>query len=373
MNVPLLDLQAQYASVQTEIRGAIDRVCESQHFILGPEVAALETEISQFCGAKFGIGVSSGTDALLVALMAAGIKPGDEVITSTFSFFATAGVIARLGARPVFVDIEADGFNLDCGMLESKLTARTKAIIPVHLFGSCAQMDPLLKAVAGREICIVEDAAQAIGATDENSRSAGTIGSLGCFSFFPSKNLGAFGDAGMVVTHDASLAESVRVLRVHGGKPKYHHALIGGNFRLDALQAAVLRVKLKYLHRWTEARRRNAARYRKHFLAAGLLEWVELPEHRAGHIYNQFVIRCVRREELQKFLYTRSIGTEVYYPIPLHLQECFADLGYKRGDFPNSEKAAGEVLAIPIYPELTEGQQSYVVEAIREFYSNVRR
>ena len=366
--IPLLDLQAQYATIRGEIREAIDGVCDSQHFILGPEVEALEKEVSAFCQTGYAIGLSSGTDALLVALMAAGVATGDEVITSTFSFFATAGVIARLGARPVFVDIEQNGYNLDGAAIESKLTARTKAIIPVHLFGYCAQMDPLLNAVAGREVRIIEDAAQAIGAKNERNRWAGTIGSLGCFSFFPSKNLGAFGDAGMVVTQDPEIAEAVRVLRVHGGKPKYHHGVIGGNFRLDALQAAVLRVKLKYLPGWTEARRRNAARYRKYFSEAGLIEEIALPEDSAGHIYNQFVIRCARRDQLQNYLKTRGIGTEVYYPIPLHMQKCFADLGYKEGDFPRAEAAAREALALPIYPELSEQQQHYIVDEIKAFY-----
>jgi dTDP-4-amino-4,6-dideoxygalactose transaminase len=366
--IPLLDLQAQYATIRGEIRAAIDGVCDSQHFILGPEVEALEKEVGAFCQAGQAIGVSSGTDALLVALMAAGVATGDEVITTTFSFFATAGVIARLGARPVFVDIEPNGYNLDSAAIESKLTPRTKAIIPVHLFGHCAQMDPLLDAVAGREVSIIEDAAQAIGAKDNGNRFAGTMGSLGCFSFFPSKNLGAFGDAGMVVTQDPEIAAAVRVLRVHGGKPKYHHGVIGGNFRLDALQAAVLRVKLKYLSGWTEARRRNAARYRKYFSEAGLIEEIALPEDSAGHIYNQFVIRCARRDQLQNYLKTRGVGTEVYYPIPLHLQKCFANLGYKEGDFPRAEAAAREVLALPIYPELSEQQQHYIVDEIKAFY-----
>jgi dTDP-4-amino-4,6-dideoxygalactose transaminase len=366
--IPLLDLQVQYANIRTEIRQAIDRVCDSQHFILGPEVEALEHEVSEFCEARHAIGVSSGTDALLVALMAAGVATGDEVITTTFSFFATAGVIARLGARPVFVDIEPNGYNLDGAAIESKLTPRTKAIIPVHLFGYCAQMDPLLDAIAGREVGIIEDAAQAIGSKDGSGRSAGTTGSLGCFSFFPSKNLGAFGDAGMVVTQDPEMAEAVRVLRVHGGKPKYHHGVIGGNFRLDALQAAVLRVKLKYLADWTKARRRNAERYREYFSEAGLSEKIGLPEDSAGHIYHQFVVRCADRDRLQNYLTKRGIGTEVYYPIPLHLQKCFADLGYKEGEFPHAEAAAREVLALPIYPELTEQQQRYVVEEIKAFY-----
>ena len=366
--IPLLDLQAQYRTIRGEVREAINRVCDAQYFILGPEVDALEKEVSAFCQAQYAIGVSSGTDALLVALMAIGVGPGDEVITSSFSFFATAGVIARLGARPVFVDIDGRTFNLDASGIEARITARCKAILPVHLFGACANMDPVLAVANKHGIAVVEDAAQAIGAKDGSKRSAGTIGSLGCFSFFPSKNLGAFGDAGMVVTNDSELAETVRVLRVHGGKPKYHHGVIGGNFRLDALQAAVLRVKLKYLSGWTESRRRNAARYREYFSEAGLIEQIGLPEDSPGHIYNQFVIRCAQRDQLQDYLRRRGISTEVYYPIPLHLQKCFADLGYKDGDFPQAEAAAHEALALPIFPELTDAQQGYVVDEIKAFY-----
>ena len=368
MKVPLLDLQAQYATIRWEVGTAIDRVCESQVFILGPEVAACEHEIASFCGASHAIGVSSGTDALLVALMAAGVGAGDEVITSPFTFFATAGVIARLGARPVFVDIEEENFNLDAGEVESKISARTKAILPVHLFGRCADMEAISE-IAGRHgLAVIEDAAQSIGAADPQGRSAGTIGELGCFSFFPSKNLGAFGDAGMVVTQDAKLAEIVRVLRVHGGKPKYYHKQIGGNFRLDALQAAVLRVKLRYLPLWTAARRQNARRYRELFAQAGLSRPVTVPQDVAGHIYNQFVIRCAERDALQAFLREQEIDTEIYYPVPLHLQECFAGLGHRAGEFPRAEAAAREVLALPIYPELSEAQQDYVVDRVSQFY-----
>ncbi len=368
MKVPLLDLQAQYATIRWEVGTAIDRVCESQVFILGPEVAACEHEIASFCGASHAIGVSSGTDALLVALMAAGVGAGDEVITSPFTFFATAGVIARLGARPVFVDIEEENFNLDAGEVESKISARTTAILPVHLFGRCADMEAISE-IAGRHgLAVIEDAAQSIGATDPQGRSAGTIGELGCFSFFPSKNLGAFGDAGMVVTQDAKLAEIVRVLRVHGGKPKYYHKQIGGNFRLDALQAAVLRVKLRYLPLWTAARRQNARRYRELFAQAGLSRPVTVPQDVAGHIYNQFVIRCAERDALQAFLREQEIDTEIYYPVPLHLQECFAGLGHRAGEFPRAEAAAREVLALPIYPELSEAQQDYVVDRVSQFY-----
>jgi dTDP-4-amino-4,6-dideoxygalactose transaminase len=366
--IPLLDLKAQYSSVRSEIREAIERVVESQHFILGPEVEGLEQEIAAFCKARFAIGVSSGTDALLAALMAIGIVPGDEVVTSAYSFFATAGVIARLGARPVFVDIDPKTFNFDSTQVVQKLTSRTKAVMPVHLFGQCAAMDAIMEVVKGKGIHVIEDAAQAIGSRDNKGRGAGTIGHIGCFSFFPSKNLGAFGDAGMVITNDAHLAEVVRVIRVHGAKPKYHHSFVGGNFRLDALQAAVLRVKLKHLTRWTEMRRHNANRYRSLFEKMVLSKCVSAPEDSTGHIYNQFVCRFPDRDRLQSFLREKGVETEVYYPIPLHLQDCFRDLGYRKGDFPNTEAAAGDSLALPIYPELTEAQQSYVVEKIRNFY-----
>jgi dTDP-4-amino-4,6-dideoxygalactose transaminase len=366
MKVPLLDLQAQYATIREEVRAAMDRVCDSQHFILGPEVSTFEEEVAAFCGARFAVGVSSGTDALLLALMAVGVGAGDEVVTSTYSFFATGGTIARLGARPVFVDVERATFNLDPAMLASRITSRTKAIVPVHLFGRCCDMAAV--SAAARGLAVVEDAAQAIGAVDDGRRVAGTIGTTGCLSFFPSKNLGGFGDAGMVLTNDAELAERMRILRVHGSKPKYHHRLVGGNFRLDALQAAVLRVKLKHLEGWTKARRENADRYRTLFRERGV-EGVVLPEDRPGHIYNQFVIRSGRRDELQRFLLERGIGSEVYYPVPLHLQPCFSELGYRDGDLPEAEAAARESLALPIYPELTDEAQRYVVEQIRAFHA----
>ena len=368
VKVPLLDLQAQYAAIRWEIREAIDRVCESQHFILGPEVAALEEEIVTFCGARFAVGVSSGTDALLVSLMAAGIEPGDEVIVPPYSFFATAGVIARVGARAVFVDIDPATFTLDMNVVSGQMTCRTKAILPVHLFGLCVDVDPILDVAKERGIAVIEDAAQAIGAQDSQGRQAGTMGTLGCFSFFPSKNLGAFGDGGMVVTNDKKLAETLRVLRVHGGRPKYYHQMVGGNFRLDALQAAVLRVKLKYLATWTAARQTNAQRYRKLFQEMRLAARVVLPQDTSGHSYNQFVVRLPDRDRLRTFLRERGVETEVYYPLPLHLQECFRGLGYREGDFPQAEAAARESLALPIYPELTEAQQHYVVRQIGEFY-----
>jgi dTDP-4-amino-4,6-dideoxygalactose transaminase len=366
MKVPLLDLQAQYATIRAEVRAAIDRVCDSQQFILGPEVSALEDEVAAQCDAKFAVGVSSGTDALLAALMAVGVGPGDEVITSTYSFFATAGTIARLGGRPVFVDIERTSFNLDPTMLAARMTPRTKAIVPVHLFGRCCDMDAIGAVANAHGVAVIEDAAQAIGALDDKGRVAGAIGAAGCLSFFPSKNLGAFGDAGMILSNDAELAQRLKILRVHGSKPKYHHHLVGGNFRLDALQAAVLRVKLKFLSGWTKARRQNADRYRMLFARRGV-DAVTLPEDRPGHIYNQFVIRCQQRDRLQRFLLERGIGTEVYYPVPLHLQVCFAELGYRQGDLPEAETAARESLAVPIYPELTEEAQQYVVEQISEF------
>lgn len=368
MHVPLLDLKAQYAMIGPEVREAIVRVCESQQFILGPEVAALEEEIAAFCGARFAVGVSSGTDALLAALMALGIGPEDEIITTPYSFFATAGVISRLGARPIFVDINPATFNLEADEVPAKITSRTKAILPVHLFGRCANMGPILRAAEHHGVAVIEDAAQAIGTRDDQGRTAGTMGHVGCFSFFPSKNLGAFGDGGMAVTNDEGLAETLQVLRVHGSKPKYYHRIVGGNFRLDALQAAVLRVKLKYLSAWTEARRRNAERYRTLFKEMGLQARVTLPDDVPGHIYNQFVIRSPDRDRLQEFLRDRGVGTEVYYPLPLHLQECFKDLGYRKGDFPQAEAAARESLALPIYPELTEAQQRYVIEQIQELY-----
>lgn len=368
MNIPFLDLKAQYAGIRDEIRDAIDRVCESQRFILGPEVSALEADVAAYCGARFAVGMSSGTDALLAALMALGVGRGDEVITTSYSFFASAGVIARLGAHPVFGDIDPVTFNLDARAAAEKVTPRTKVIMPVHLFGRCAEMDPILAVAEEHGIAVIEDAAQAIGAFDEKGRNAGTIGLIGCFSFFPSKNLGAFGDGGMVVTNEQGLAETLRVLRVHGGNPKYYHPIVGGNFRLDALQAAVLRVKLRYLRAWTGARRANAQRYRTLSKEAGLLGHVAFPPDVAGHIYNQFVIRTSERDRLQAFLREHEIGTEVYYPIPLHLQECFRQLGYKKGDLPHAERAAQDSLAIPVYAELTADQQEFVVHQIAAFY-----
>jgi len=361
--VPLLDLRAQYAPLRDEIRAALDRVCDSQHFILGPEVAAFEKEVAAFCGARQAIGVSSGSDALLVSLMALGIGPGDEVITTPYSFFATAGAIARLGARPVFVDIDPETYNLDTHAVEARVSSRTRALLPVHLFGQCADMPPLLETAELYRLPIVEDAAQAIGAG-----KAGTLGTFGCLSFFPSKNLGAFGDGGLVTTQDDALAEKVRTLRVHGSKPKYYHQILGGNFRLDALQAAVLRVKLKRLPAWTAARRQHAQFYRELLAESGLNELVVAPKDTPDHIYNQFVVRVPQRDALREFLANHGIETEVYYPQPLHLQECFKPLGHRFGDFPEAEAAARESLALPVYPELTRDQQCQVVAALQAFY-----
>ena len=366
---------------------AIDQVCASQHFILGANVHALEEEIARYCGASAGIGVSSGTDALLLALMALNIGAGDEVITSPFTFFATAGTIARTGARPIFCDIDPQTFNLSPAAVQSFISehcvtqgeglinratgGRVKALMPVHLYGQSADMDPLMAMARRHGLKVIEDAAQAIGTAYNNGTRVGTIGDVGCFSFFPSKNLGAFGDAGLCTTNDAQLAESMRVLRVHGGKPKYFHAVIGGNFRIDELQAAVLRVKLKYLDGWTEGRQRNAAYYDSAFADAGLGAKLRTPFAAAGqrHIFNQYVVRAERRDALRARLAERGIGSEIYYPVPLHLQACFAYLNYRAGDFPHSERAAAETLALPIYPELEQAQLAHVVATIVEFYT----
>jgi dTDP-4-amino-4,6-dideoxygalactose transaminase len=368
MEVRLLDLRPQYESIKDEIREAIDRVCESQRFILGPEVAEFESGVAEYCGTRCAVGMSSGTDALLAALMAIGVGPGDEVITSTYSFFASAAVIVRLGARPVFIDIDPVTFNLDPEAAAAAITPRSKAIMPVHLYGRCADMAPINAAAEAHELTVIEDAAQALSASDRVGRKAGALGHMGCFSFFPSKNLGGFGDGGMVTTDDEEMAELLRVLRMQGGKPKYEHRVVGGNFRLDALQAAVLRVKLKYLDDWSTARRANADAYRALFEELDLLDEVRLPDDVDGHVYNQFVIRVPKRDWLRDFLTERGVGTEVYYPIPLHLQASMSHLGYEEGDFPEAEEAARESLALPIYPELTEEQQRYVVGTIREFY-----
>ena len=366
-SVPLLDLEAQYRPIRDQVLAAVIRVCDSQQFIQGPEVAALERELADALGVPDAIGVSSGTDALLVAMMALGVGAGDEVITSTYSFFATAGCIARLGATPRLVDIDPETYNLAPAAVRAALSSRTRAIIPVHLFGLCADMDPLLAVAGEAGVPIIEDACQAIGAMYQG-RQAGSMGTAGCFSFFPSKNLGAFGDGGLVTTGDPSLAREIRRLRNHGSETKYYHQQIGGNFRLDALQAAVLRVKLPHLAGWTAMRRNNAARYRRLF--AELMADVRVvlptePEDRF-HIYNQFVVRVPRRDDVRAFLTGRGIGTEIYYPVPFHLQECFAALGHRRGDFPFAEAASESTLALPIYGELSAAQQQTVVQTFAE-------
>jgi dTDP-4-amino-4,6-dideoxygalactose transaminase len=385
--VPLLDLKAQFAQIRTAVMPVIEEVCAAQRFILGEQVSALEAEIARYCAASFGVGVSSGTDALLLALMALHVGAGDEVVTSPFTFFATAGTIARAGARPVFCDIDAATFNLSpaavqsfidrhcsvqAGRLVNRLTGgEIKALMPVHLYGQSADMDPLLAIAKQYHLKVIEDAAQAIGTEYRGGLRAGSMGDVGCFSFFPSKNLGAFGDAGLCTAQDPDLAESMRVLRVHGGKPKYFHAVIGGNFRIDELQAAVLRVKLKYLDEWTAGRQRNAAVYDGAFGARALAEKLQSPKVMPGyrHIFNQYVVRARNRDALRDFLGKRGVGTEIYYPVPLHLQKCFSYLNHKVGDFPESERAASETLALPIYPELTREQLDYVISSVGEFYA----
>jgi dTDP-4-amino-4,6-dideoxygalactose transaminase len=372
MTVPLLDLRAQYEPLRDEILAAVTRVCDSQRYIMGPEITAFEEEIASIIGVKHAVAVSSGTDAVLLALMVLGIGAGDDVVTSTYSFFATAGAIVRVGARPVLVDIDPVTFNLSPEQLINAITPRTKAVIPVHLFGLSADLDPMLATAAARlPVPIIEDAAQAIGA-GYHGRPAGGIGAIGCFSFFPSKNLGAFGDAGLLTTNDAHYAARARLLRTHGMEPKYYHHVVGANFRMDALQAAILRVKAPHLAAWTEARRVNASRYARLFRDAGLAERVVLPVEPTGyrHIFNQFVIRTADRDGLKAHLDARDIGSEIYYPVPFHLQPCFAHLGYRRGDFPVAERAAHESLAIPVYSELTVQQQQTVVDAIAEFLSD---
>jgi dTDP-4-amino-4,6-dideoxygalactose transaminase len=386
-NVPLLDLKAQFAQIRSEVMPVIEQVCASQRFILGEHVLALEAEVARYCASADGIGVSSGTDALLLALMALGVGVGDEIITTPFTFFATAGTIARLGARPVFCDIDPATFNILPGAVQDFVDrqciersgrqlinratgGRIKGLMPVHLYGQSADMDPLMAIAKRHGLKVIEDAAQAIG-TEYRGVRVGSIGDIGCLSFFPSKNLGAFGDAGLCTTNDADLAESMRVLRVHGGKPKYFHSVIGGNFRIDELQAAVLRVKLKYLDGWTEARQRNAAFYDAAFASAGLANKLKTPHaaKNGRHIFNQYVVRVQNRDALKDFLAERGIGTEIYYPVPLHLQQCFAYLNHVTGDFPESERAAKETLALPIYPELDQVQLDAVVASIAEFYA----
>jgi len=386
MKVPLLDLKPQYLSLKKELDEAILRVAESQYFILGPEVEKMEKEFCEYLKCKHAIGVSSGTDALLLALMAIDIKPGDEVIVPTYSFFATAGVVSRLNAVPVLTDIDPVTFNIDPEDVKKKITSKTKAIIPVHLYGQSADMEPIMKIAKEKNIFVIEDAAQAIGTQYKYGKYVGTIGDIGCFSFFPSKNLGGYGDGGLVTTNNDDLAYMLRIKRVHGGEQKYYHKVIGGNFRIDALQAAVLRVKLPHLDKWSEKRRKNADYYSELFIKAGLSGgpgkinydeknkvllpmpvYKNLSNVKNYHIYNQYIIRIQKRDELKKFLTENEIGNEIYYPVPFHMQECFANLNHKIGDFPESEKASNTSLALPVYPELTKEQQEFVVQKIKEF------
>lgn len=387
MKVPLLDLKPQYQSLKKELDEAILKVAESQYFILGPEVKKMEEACAEYLGVKHAIGVSSGTDALLLALMALDIQPGDEVIVPTYSFFATAGVVSRLNAFPVLTECDPVTFNIDIEDIKRKITPRTKAIIPVHLYGQSADMDEIMKIATEHNLFVIEDAAQAIGTQYKDGRCVGTIGHIGCYSFFPSKNLGCFGDGGLITTNDDELAKILTIKRVHGGEPKYYHKVIGGNFRLDAIQAVVISVKLPHLNAWSKKRRENASLYTELFEAAGLAEQtgrtkfdsnnkVLLPkavyENLSStvnnyHIYNQYIIRVEERDALREYLSKNDIATEIYYPVPFHLQECFADLGNKKGDFPVSEFCADTSIALPIYPELSNDQIKYVVEKISEF------
>jgi dTDP-4-amino-4,6-dideoxygalactose transaminase len=385
MKVPLLDLKPQYRALKPELDAALLRVSESQYFILGPEVKALEAATARYSGCKFGIGISSGTDALLIALMALEIGAGDEVITSPYTFFATAGTIARVGARPVFVDIDPGTFNISPDAIETFIAGcqkrgdalinpvtggRIRALMPVHLYGQVADMDRIMVIARAHGLRVIEDAAQAIGSEDAHGRRACSIGDVGCLSFFPTKNLGAFGDAGACVTNDEQLAAKLFKLRVHGMEPKYYHELIGGNFRLDEIQAAVLNVKLPHLDSWSAARQRNAAFYDAAFAKAGIRGPVPPPAAPAGsrHIYNQYCIRTPRRDELRAYLTSQGVGAEIYYPLPLHMQQCFAYLGHRPEDFPESLRASQESLALPIYPELEESQLQYVVDTIAAFH-----
>jgi dTDP-4-amino-4,6-dideoxygalactose transaminase len=370
MQVPLLDLKEQNDALRPEIEKALGRVLDTNAFILGGEVAELESELADYCGVKHAIGCASGSDALLLAMMAYEIGPGDEVITTPYSFFATVSAITRLGATPVFADIDPDTYNIDIDQIAAKITERTKAVQPVHLYGQCTETARLVEICKARGIAVIEDAAQAIGA-EENGVRAGNIGDIGCFSFYPSKNLGGMGDGGFMTTNDDELAEKLRALRVHGSRERYHHKWVGLNSRLDGFQGAVLRVKLPHLDRWSDARKANADRYREEFQNAGLGESVGLPVEREGcrHIFNQFVVRIpAYRDELREFLTANGVGTDIYYPIPLHLQECFAYLGGMPGDLPESERAANESLALPVFPELRNEQLAYVVETIRRFF-----
>ncbi len=371
IKVPLLDIPLSYEAVLADVEKNINEVIRSGYFILGPVVEELERQIAAYCGAKYAVGVSSGTDALLISLMAAGIGEGDEVITTPFTFFATAGSISRLGAKPVFVDIEPTTFNINPKHIEKNITNKTRAIIPVHLYGQCADMDPILDLAKINNLTIIEDAAQAIGSKYKGG-GAGSLGDYGCFSFFPTKNLGGFGDGGMVTMASEELYEQVKTLRVHGSNNKYYHKVIGGNFRLDAIQAAVVLAKLKFLDQCTEKRRSNAQTYDRLFKDKGATDSLTLPQEIIPrHVYNQYIVRVKeKRDELRSFLGGENIATEIYYPLPLHLQDCFASLGYKKGDFPESEKAADEIIALPIFPELTTDQLEYVAASISQFLKN---
>jgi dTDP-4-amino-4,6-dideoxygalactose transaminase len=371
VNVPLLDLKAQYRTIRSEVLTTIETVCDEQGFILGPRVMELERSLAEYAGASHAVGVASGSDALLLSLMALGVGAGDEVITVPFTFFATAGAISRLGAKPVFIDIYADTFNMNPDNIEQAITPRTKAIIPVHLFGQFAEMEAITAMAKRHRLAVIEDACQAIGAR-RYGIMAGAMGETGCFSFFPSKNLGGFGDGGLITTNDEKLHDAMAMLRVHGSQVRYLHEIIGINSRLDALQAAILQIKLKYLDRWAEGRRRNAARYEQLFTDAKLMDKVTLPTTAKGkeHLFNQYTVRVQQRDELRAYLKDRGVGTEIYYPVPMHLQACYRDLGYRQGSFPISEQAAEEVFSLPIYAELTEAQLTYVVEMIAAFYKS---
>jgi dTDP-4-amino-4,6-dideoxygalactose transaminase len=366
---PFLDLKAQFKMIAPEVMSAVEEVFASQHFIMGPQVESLETELAQYIGCRYAVACASGSDALLLALMALDVDKGDEVITTPFTFIATAGSIARLKAKPVFVDIEPDTFNIDVRQLSTAITPRTRAILPVHLFGLPANMRAIMEIAAAQRLPVIEDAAQSIAAR-YSGEAVGNIGSMGCFSFFPAKNLGGAGDGGLITTNDAALAAKLKVLRVHGSPTRYQYEMVGVNSRLDTLQAAILKVKLRYLDEWTAARQRNAERYRNLFNQAGLTRKIQLPvtPSHSVHVYNQFVIRSAQRDGLRKYLQEQAIPTEIYYPSPLHLQNAFAFLGHKAGDFPQSEQACREALALPICPMLTEAQQQQVVECVREFF-----
>ncbi len=370
MKVPLVDLRPQHDSLRDQLLAAVERVIDKQQFVLGPEVQILEEEIAKYSETSFAVGCASGSDALLLALMALDIGSGDEVITTPFTFFATGSAIVRLGARPVLVDIDPNTYNLDTSRLAAAITSRTRAIIPVHLYGQCTDMASLEAISEQHHLPIVEDAAQAIGAEDRGRR-AGSMGAIGCFSFYPSKNLGGAGDGGMLTTNNKNLADRLRRLRAHGGTNEYHHSEVGINSRLDSLQAAVLRVKLKFLDRWSAARRNKASRYSDLLLETSVLEFEVIPPFvrpEARHVFHQYVVRISRyRDAMMKHLLDQGVGTKVYYPVPLHLQQCFSNLGYHEGDFPESERAARETFALPIYPELTDQQQSYVIETLRSF------